>query len=125
MGATSQVAPFTADVIKSTLQKSASGAAASCSEGSNSTACGSQWTTAKSNGNTDFGQQLSALNIILANLAANASTPVTSNTTKAGTSSHSASASPAPDASSASSSLYLSQASGPALALIVALPLLF
>lgn len=125
MGATLQLAPFTAEVITPSLQTSASGAAASCSEGSNGTACGSQWTTAKSDGNTGFGQQLSALNVILANLAANAAAPVTASNATAGTNSTRASGSPASYVSSSSSSRVLPlEAAGPVLSLVVALALL-
>lgn len=87
MGATLQIAPFTANTIAPILQASASGAAAACPRGSPYTACGFRWTTGGSDGNTGFGQQLSALNVISATLAANASAPVTSNTTNVGTSS--------------------------------------
>lgn len=85
MGATLQYAPFTAATIKPILRQSAAGAAAVCVESSNGTSCGSQWTTGQSDNNTGFQQQLSALNVIVANLAVDATAPVTANTTKAGT----------------------------------------
>lgn len=68
VGNTVQVAPFTANVITRSLQKSASGAAASCSQCCNGTTCGSNCTTARTEGKTGFGQQLGALNVILATL---------------------------------------------------------
>ena len=123
MGVTLQMAPFTANTITPTLQKSASGAAASCSEGSNGIACGSQWTTAKSDGKTGFGQQLSALNVILANLAANASAPVRANSTTAGTNSTNPSGRLTKTFSASSSRMFPLEAVSSVLALLVALAL--
>ena len=77
LGATSQIAPFTMDTIMPVLQASAKGAAATCSGGDNKTACGFHWTGNRDDDETGFGQELSALNVILANLAGKPSAPVT------------------------------------------------
>jgi mannan endo-1,6-alpha-mannosidase len=50
------------------LQQSAKGAAAQCSGGDKGTTCGSDWASAKWDGTQGLGQDLSALNVILANL---------------------------------------------------------
>ncbi len=83
MGETVQIAPFTADKISSYLQSSAKGAAEQCSGGHNGTTCGTQWTKSKYDGKTGLGQELSALNVFLANLAVNSSAPINANTTAA------------------------------------------
>ncbi|KAK4695706.1 hypothetical protein P7C71_g2099, partial [Lecanoromycetidae sp. Uapishka_2] len=69
LGATAQVASFTSDKISSYLRNSAEGAAQQCSGGSNHTTCGTQWTSSTFDGNVGLGQQLSALDVIVANLA--------------------------------------------------------
>lgn len=81
LGATTQIARFTNNTISSYLRNSAAGAAQSCSGGSNHTTCGTQWTTSTFDGNSGLGQQLSALNVIVANLAMNSTAPATMNTT--------------------------------------------
>lgn len=81
LGATTQLASFTGNTILPYLRNSAEGAARQCSGGSNHTTCGTQWTTSTFDGNVGLGQQLSALNVIVANLAINSSAPVTMNTT--------------------------------------------
>ncbi len=85
MGEAMQVAPFTTDKILSYLQSSAEGAAKQCSGGDSGTACGTQWTKEKYDGNTGLGQELSALNVFLANLAVNSSAPINANATAAAT----------------------------------------
>lgn len=50
------------------LQQSAKGAAAQCSGGANGTTCGSDWSSSAWDGTQGLGQDLSALNIIVANL---------------------------------------------------------
>lgn len=85
MGETMQVAPFTRDKIASYLQSSAEGAAKQCSGGRNGTACGNRWTDSKYDGRPGLGQEMSALNVFLANLAVNASAPINANTTVATT----------------------------------------
>ena len=83
MGEAVQVAPFLTDKIMSYLQSSAQGAAQQCSGGHNGTTCGTQWTESDYDGNTGLGQELSALSVFLANLAANSSAPINVNTTVA------------------------------------------
>lgn len=85
MGEAMQVAPFTTDVILAYLQSSAEGAAEQCSGGDNRTACGTHWTRSEYDGKTGLGQELSALNVLLANLAVNSSSPTNANTTAATT----------------------------------------
>lgn len=62
LGKTAVLVPSVADTIFELLQASAEGAAASCTGYSNST-CGSQW-YADFNGQSDFGVELSALEIV-------------------------------------------------------------
>ena len=50
------------------LQQSAKGAAEQCSGGKNGTTCGSDWASSEWDGTEGLGQDLSALNIILANI---------------------------------------------------------
>lgn len=81
MGSTVQAAPFTANTISNYLQKSAKGVANQCSGGKNGTACGFKWTHSKWDGSQGAGQQLGALNVILANLAPTAPPPFNANST--------------------------------------------
>lgn len=99
MGEAAQIAPFTTDKISGYLQSSAEAAAAQCSGGHNGTACGSRWTRPRYDGKTGLGQELSAMNVFLANLAVNSSAPTTTNTTAA-TQAKDASQSPSPSPSS-------------------------
>lgn len=85
MGKAMQVAPFTTTKISSYLQSSAEGAAKQCSGGDNGTACGARWTENTYDGKTGLGQEFSALNIFLANLAVNSSSPTNANTIAATT----------------------------------------
>lgn len=50
------------------LRASAKGAAAQCSGGENGTTCGSDWSSGEWDGTSGLGQELSALNVIVANL---------------------------------------------------------
>ncbi|KAM0705486.1 hypothetical protein Q7P35_006845 [Cladosporium inversicolor] len=50
------------------LRESAKGAAAQCSGGENGTTCGSNWSSSEWDGTSGLGQDLSALNVIVANL---------------------------------------------------------
>ena len=85
MGEAVQVAPFTKDKILGYLQSSAEGAAKQCSGGANGTACGTLWTKTKYDGKTGLGQELSAMNVFLANLAFNSPAATNVNTTDAST----------------------------------------
>jgi mannan endo-1,6-alpha-mannosidase len=55
-----------AGTLTSVIDKSAAGAAAQCSGGKNGTTCGSDWSTSKWDGTQGLGQDLSALEMILA-----------------------------------------------------------
>ena len=81
MGETMQVAPFTTDKISRYLQSSAAGAAKQCSGGHNGTTCGTRWTKSEYDGKTGLGQEYSAFNVFLANLAVKSSAPTNMNTT--------------------------------------------
>jgi len=50
------------------LRESAKGAAAQCSGGANGTTCGSDWSSGEWDGTQGLGEDLSALNVIVANL---------------------------------------------------------
>lgn len=103
--------PVTLQSINTTLRASAEGAAASCSGGSNNTACGQDYTVGMFDGNTGLGQELSALEVILANLpgkalrtAANSTvTTSTSGSTGSTNSTNSAAPTPTPAQGAASS----------------------
>ncbi|TAQ90271.1 hypothetical protein B7494_g1424 [Chlorociboria aeruginascens] len=64
MGATSQLAPFTADTIYTYLSTSASAAAQACSGGDDSHTCGQKWYVGGFDGSVGPGQQMSALEVI-------------------------------------------------------------
>ena len=83
MGETMQVAPFVTDKIMRYLQSSAAGAAKQCSGGHNGTTCGTRWTKSKYDGKTGLGQEYSAFNVILGNMAVKSSPPTNMNTTVA------------------------------------------
>jgi mannan endo-1,6-alpha-mannosidase len=77
------------------LQTSAKGAAAQCSGGASGTVCGNDWGNSTWDGSSGLGQDLSALNIFLANLpqgalansSANATAIAAGNSSTTGTSS--------------------------------------
>jgi mannan endo-1,6-alpha-mannosidase len=88
-GTTDSTGPqLTRPVISNILLKSAEAAAATCTGGDSGTECSDKWWTGKWDGTTGLGQQLNALEIMLANLPAkalesttstvNSSTPTTS-----------------------------------------------
>ena len=64
MWATTQMAPYTLDAITTLLRASATGAAASCSGGSDGVTCGSRWYTNNWDGLYGVGQQMSALEVM-------------------------------------------------------------
>jgi mannan endo-1,6-alpha-mannosidase len=78
MAGTSLLAPFTAPRIKTIIRASAPGAAAACSGGSSGRDCGSKWYINGSDGTMGLGQQLSAMELMYALLADQASPPMTS-----------------------------------------------
>lgn len=80
MAASVKVAPFlTADVMPY-LQASAAAAAKSCSGGTDTVTCGTKWTIEAWDNTFGVGQQMSALQVIQANLIANVAGPVTNKT---------------------------------------------
>ncbi|KAI9824733.1 MAG: hydrolase 76 protein [Thelocarpon impressellum] len=75
MGATTQVAPFTSEAITKRLQASAEGAAKACAGKeveASSFKCGTQWTKADGDGGEGPSDELSALEVIQANLVGGA-----------------------------------------------------
>ena len=79
MAVTTQVAPFSKDTIMTKIEASSVAAAAQCSGPDN--ACGLQWTKqAQYDGLTGVGEQMSALEIIMARLINNVPGPVTHST---------------------------------------------
>ena len=74
-------APFIHDLVMPKLRTSAIAAAQQCSGGSNGQMCGSKWTQGTQwDGTQGVGQQMSALEVIQANLIENTSAPVTNST---------------------------------------------
>ncbi|KAI9708229.1 MAG: hydrolase 76 protein [Bogoriella megaspora] len=79
MAATIKVAPWTHDLLWERIQVSSQAAAAQCSGPDN--ACGLQWTKGSTyDGSTGVGQQMSALQMIMARLINNVDGPVTQRT---------------------------------------------
>ena len=71
LAATTQLAPFTASTIQPLLKSSAMAAAQQCSGPNNE--CGFKWTQGATwDGTTGVGQQMSALEVIQANLVTQA-----------------------------------------------------
>ena len=83
LGATAQVAPYTTDSIMPLLHSSAQAAAKQCTGGRNDTACGSSWTTSKFDGSTGLGQELFAMNVVVANLVTKSPGPEKADTSNA------------------------------------------
>lgn len=73
LGQTTQLAPSTADTLLTGLGPSGVAAGKSCSGGENNTVCGFEWTGGKWDGSSGLGQELNAMNIFLANIAAKGS----------------------------------------------------
>lgn len=78
MAATTQLAPFTYDLIMPKLKATASAAAKSCSGGDDGSTCGMKWTDEKWDHTRDFGQQMAALETIQSTLITRVAAPVTS-----------------------------------------------
>lgn len=70
-------APFTYPLLKPILETSAMAAAATCTGGDQGTSCGLKWTTGAFDGSTGVGEQMSALEVIQANLIDRVPGPVT------------------------------------------------
>lgn len=82
MAATTKWAPWTYDYAKPLLDASAIAAAQQCMGGDNGRMCGLQWATnsGKWDGTTGIGQQMAAMEVVLATMIHNASAPMTGST---------------------------------------------
>lgn len=81
MAATTKWAPWTFDRIKPLLRSSAVAAAAQCTGGDNGKMCGLKWTTdGQWDGSTGVGQQMAAMEVVLANMIQEVTAPVTNST---------------------------------------------
>ncbi|KAH6855194.1 glycosyl hydrolase family 76-domain-containing protein [Chaetomium sp. MPI-CAGE-AT-0009] len=77
MAATTKWAPWTYDRIKPLLESSAIAAVSTCTGGGNGRMCGLKWNTGKWDNNTGVGQQMAAMEVVLANTIQNSRSPVT------------------------------------------------
>lgn len=77
MAATTQIAPFTYDIIIPRLRASALAAAKTCTGGPNGSSCGLKWTDQKWDGSRGVGEQMSALEVFQSNLVQEVAPPVT------------------------------------------------
>ncbi|KAE9974616.1 hypothetical protein BLS_006114 [Venturia inaequalis] len=77
LAGTTQLAPYTRELIMPKLQASAVGAAQQCSGGDTGSKCGRDWNSAKWDGYTGVGEQMSALGAIQATLIDKARKPTT------------------------------------------------
>uniref|UniRef100_A0A093XHA2 Mannan endo-1,6-alpha-mannosidase n=1 Tax=Talaromyces marneffei PM1 TaxID=1077442 RepID=A0A093XHA2_TALMA len=77
MAATTQMAPFTYDIIMPRLRASALAAAKTCTGGPNGTSCGLRWTDQEWDGSRGLGEQMSALEVVQSNLIHEVAPPVT------------------------------------------------
>ncbi|KAI1335299.1 glycoside hydrolase family 76 protein [Xylariaceae sp. FL0016] len=82
MAATTKWAPWTFSRIKTLLQNSAVAAAAQCTGGNNGRMCGLKWAnnSGQWDGTTGVGQQMAAMEVVLANMIQQAESPVTNST---------------------------------------------
>ncbi|KAK3393049.1 putative cytochrome P450 protein, partial [Podospora didyma] len=81
MAATTKWAPWTYDRIKPLLEASATAAVSTCIGGDNGRMCGLKWTEhGKFDNSIGVGQQMAAMEIVLANMIQHATHPVTNNT---------------------------------------------
>jgi mannan endo-1,6-alpha-mannosidase len=81
LAATTKVAPYTYDLIMPKLRTSAAAAALQCCGGANGRLCGLSWSKkGQWDGTSGVGQQMAALEVILANLIKTARPPVTNST---------------------------------------------
>ncbi|TPX14497.1 uncharacterized protein E0L32_005461 [Thyridium curvatum] len=80
LAATTKWAPWSYDTIKPWLEASAQACVAQCTGGDNGRMCGLRWTdNGKWDGSTGVGQQMAAVEVVLANLIKDSGTPVTDN----------------------------------------------
>ena len=80
MAATVKVAPWLNGQIMPCLEASAKAAAAQCNGGTDGVTCGSKWTLSTYDGSYGVGQQMSALEVIQANLISQVAGPLTNTT---------------------------------------------
>ncbi|KAI0909282.1 glycosyl hydrolase family 76-domain-containing protein [Ustulina deusta] len=82
MAATTKWAPWTFDRIKKLLQNSAQAAVKQCTGGDNGRMCGMKWAnnSGQWDGTTGVGQQMAAMEVVLANMIEQAKKPVTDST---------------------------------------------
>ncbi|KAI0521634.1 glycoside hydrolase family 76 protein [Xylaria bambusicola] len=82
MAATTKWAPWTFDRIKKLLQNSARAAVKQCNGGPNGRMCGLKWANNSGmwDGTTGVGQQMAAMEVVLANMIEQAKAPVTDST---------------------------------------------
>src|SRR5262249_17216976 len=76
---TTQMAPWTTEIIMPKLRKSAVAAARHCSYGDDGNTCGLRWNIPEWDGFMGVGEQLSALEVIQNTLVQDARVPVTEN----------------------------------------------
>ncbi|KAK4247785.1 glycosyl hydrolase family 76-domain-containing protein [Corynascus novoguineensis] len=77
MAGTTQWAPWTYSRIKPLLASSAAAAVSTCTGGDNGRMCGLKWNTRKWDGMTGVGQQMAAMEVVLANVIEHSKLPVT------------------------------------------------
>ncbi|KAF3768564.1 family 76 glycoside hydrolase, partial [Cryphonectria parasitica EP155] len=82
MAATTKWAPWTYDTVSPLLEASSMAAAQQCTGGSNGRMCGLMWAgnNGKWDGSTGVGQQMAAMEAVLANLIRDSGPPVTNST---------------------------------------------
>lgn len=82
MAATTKWAPWTYDVVKPLLDASATAAAQQCTGGGNGRMCGLRWAnnSGQWDGTTGAGQQMAAMEVVLATMIQNLQAPVTDST---------------------------------------------
>jgi mannan endo-1,6-alpha-mannosidase len=77
IAATTKWAPWTYDRVKPLLASSAIAAASTCTGGDNGRMCGLKWNTKKWDNTTGVGQQMAAMEVVLANTIQRSRPPVT------------------------------------------------
>ncbi|AEO54904.1 glycoside hydrolase family 76 protein [Thermothelomyces thermophilus ATCC 42464] len=77
MAATIKWAPWTNRRVKPLLASSAAAAVATCTGGDNGRMCGLKWNTRRWDGTTGVGQQMAAMEVVLANAIEHSRPPVT------------------------------------------------
>ena len=82
MAATTKWAPWTFDRVKVLLENSAEAAVTQCTGGDNGRLCGFKWAnqSGKWDGTTGVGQQMAAMEVVLANMIKDSKPPVTGDT---------------------------------------------